>query len=742
MQLLIQANSKYLYHRLSPYSGNGIAINNYIYIDEKGKGLNSIVRRDSRTLPIGSSLVDVKRVSNVMFSKRGGSFLAKQMQLSAQNAFNETRMFNPTSPIVAAGMGASFGLTGRPQRNFDTSAGLGGMLGSMVGGLIGKLLDSGKVNPPDGTIGWSLPRSMQNIGGKGLLRASTANSGRAHFDKVWVGAKKPGFGQMLGALVTSMFPVLNIFSSQRQRGILMRSDEESYATMIRSDSTRFEYEGSLESGHTISQRWIAGGDGIYMNVKKSRNDDREQIFIPKANGSGYYKQRTGSSLKRGWGRIGASRYNEQQKNVQGEYGIRYGNSYGVDKYGDESDYKGSDIVVAWDYYENPNNEYPSKQSNTKAVERITSEFNRIIENIRKASNGLYKIDVPNESGIFNTGKMTLEKGVELDQWGTPKSTANKTKLNGYDRVMININKDKKRGDDPRNYPLSSLRDYRNAKAKDLRLLDNTIAPTENSSYRFSTNGQNDYINLLEVLDKDKKFNDNVKEWEPYKDDLIAFFFYDVVNERYIPFRATVNGISENGVASWEELAFIGRADKVYSYGGFNRSLSFNFKVVISSIAELFPTWKRINYLTTLIKPARYTSKTEGDSYDRFLIPPMVMLNIGDMYRDQPILIQSIGLTIPEDAAWETFNEDNRRDGWSGWSYLCNYIKAPKALYGQLPREVDINMTVVLLEKERPIVGGANFGHYPRVNDWYDFNESTVPNPGKRNTLHENLVVSN
>jgi hypothetical protein len=292
------------------------------------------------------------------------------------------------------------------------------------------------------------------------------------------------------------------------------------------------------------------------------------------------------------------------------------------------------------------------------------------------------------------------------------------------------------------YPLGVLSEYRG-----ITVIDNAACKEDlvYNSKKFPTAGHFDAINTLTVLDKDKKINNSkLKGWDtwvPTLDDQIAFCFYDVVNEKYIPFRATIKGLSENGNVSWEELSFIGRGDKIYSYGGFNRNLSLNFTVVIGSIVELAPTWQRINYLTTLIKPSNYTKANmtvNGDTvYNRFMVPPMVMLTIGDMYKDQPILIQAITTTIPDDASWETLTEDNIGPNWE---YLSSYIKAPGVLFGQLPRTVDIQMTLILLEKERAIVGGANFGHAPRDENLDGWNISTVPNGGDPQDWHKNLVV--
>jgi len=122
-----------------------------------------------------------------------------------------------------------------------------------------------------------------------------------------------------------------------------------------------------------------------------------------------------------------------------------------------------------------------------------------------------------------------------------------------------------------------------------------------------------------------------------------------------------------------------------------------------------------------------------------MIPPMIYLNIGDMYRDQPVVLTTVGISIPDDASWETLNEDNS----SEWSYLANYIKSNNnAVYGQLPRTIDINVSMNLLEKEQPIVGGANFGHAPRknifkLNDW----NVNIPNGKQPDRLNKSLVVN-
>jgi hypothetical protein len=244
------------------------------------------------------------------------------------------------------------------------------------------------------------------------------------------------------------------------------------------------------------------------------------------------------------------------------------------------------------------------------------------------------------------------------------------------------------------------------------------------NFRMARAGAGDGINQIGILDRGGNNDRDIPitkpspnytewtEWNPYTDDVIAFFFYDIVNEKFIPFRATVKGISDTTTAHWDELRFIGRADQIYTYNGFVRSLAFQFSVVITSLADLLPTWQKLNYMKTSLKPAGYTVKGT-QNYNRFMIPPMFTLTIGDMYKYQPIVITNFSINIPENADWETLNEDNSV-GWEYFNSVINYQSGIRT--AQLPKEVEISVTCNLLEKERAVVGGVDFGHAPRGDD--------------------------
>ena len=230
--------------------------------------------------------------------------------------------------------------------------------------------------------------------------------------------------------------------------------------------------------------------------------------------------------------------------------------------------------------------------------------------------------------------------------------------------------------------LSYLAKYREYKKVDL--LDNP------DGKGFAGVNQSDLINVLNVQSNTNGFINK---------DLIKFYFYDIYNQKYIPFRATVKGISERSVSSWDDFQYIGNADKVYNYKGFTRGLGFSFNVVAMSVKEMLPMWQRINYLMGLTKPANYKNG--------FIVPPLVMMTIGDIYNNQPIVINSINMTIPDNATWETVSDSYNI---SQLQYLNGRLKSKKLVaLAQFPREAEISIDANILEKETPKVGRNNFG---------------------------------
>lgn len=669
-------NYKSLYHRLSPYSTyatGDTALENqpfyYVYIDEANKDPQALRKNETRISPVGSLSIDAIRISKFLDSGDGSKFLDRQKMLQSGNSFNETQTYDKTSILAATKLGSN--PNSRPIRFTDTSEGT-----------------------PPGTATSALKDGpLYGIGGKGLIRAATANLAKTYLESKWATGKKP-------TSVTSLFTNSTPAS---QDGIEYRSDEGAYGLMIEGGNSKFGYSGAGGYSFDFNQLWIGGGKTTRKEGQYTSKASR--IFVKYSNG--YYESYQSTSTN-GFSipDLGSAGYDVNESSDTNKPGYRYGDAVGKNAgTSNASSFENSDIMIQYKFYSDKSQTFPSKDPESNKTKKVSETLNSMLEKIRTAG---YQV-TPDSVILRNTT----------------------TKYN-YDRLFDT----RKLNDTPKQFQYGALNAYRKAKVP---MVDNTIADGNDLSKKLPTNGTSDSINTLKVLDKDKKTNvSGWSTWSPYKDDLVALYFYDVVNKKYIPFRAAIKGLSESGNASWEELPFVGRADKIYSYGGFNRNLGFTLHIVISSINELVPTWQRINYMTTAIKPSNYTTDTYGGVTNRFMVPPMFMLTLGDMYRDQPVLVQSPIINIPDDASWEIINEENSGEG--NWDYLASTIKKTGIVSGQLPREVEIQFSLILLEKERALVGGANFGHAPRTEKWEKWNRDTVPDGRDPKKLYQEFVV--
>jgi hypothetical protein len=193
------------------------------------------------------------------------------------------------------------------------------------------------------------------------------------------------------------------------------------------------------------------------------------------------------------------------------------------------------------------------------------------------------------------------------------------------------------------------------------------------------NIRKDSLNLLGVVDADKIDSLRKQNVDPTRD-IIKFSFLDVVNNKIAFFRATLKSISDQATPEWSDIRYLGRADKVYVYNGLTRSISFNFRVYATSRSEMWPMWQRINYLYGMAYPSNIIR------YDGYGInlPPFVKMTVGNLYTSQPILLNSIGLTIPDEASWEIDQGQ------------------------QFPMMVDISVTTTFLEQEEPRINSSHF----------------------------------
>jgi hypothetical protein len=127
-------------------------------------------------------------------------------------------------------------------------------------------------------------------------------------------------------------------------------------------------------------------------------------------------------------------------------------------------------------------------------------------------------------------------------------------------------------------------------------------------------------------------------------DFVKFRFYDIVNDKFIIFRAILEGISDTVTPNYSEESYIGRPDKVFVYQNVDRAISFTFSIYPKTKQELPVLMKKLNHLVGLCYPT--FSQTER------MQAPFIELTMGDMFVDTPGILTGLTVTVEEQTTWE------------------------------------------------------------------------------------------
>lgn len=777
IELLLNANDTYLYHKFTPFTNyhdsilSSVLSNQqpflYTFIDQAGGGfINQLPSSVKGVLDLVNinqdSVDDVVRVSKFLTSSWGVQFLINQSAIQRLAPFDETRIYNPLSPLLATVSPLTLGLGNMPIRHIE-----GGLLGfvNSITSTVGINLESG-FQTPSSTVGNSALPNNNTGQGKGLIRGGDAGKGYAQLQMKWpVSSPQPsstGIASLFTAISNAAGQMFGTTNVNQPPGTKARADEATYGFMATSYKLGLQQQWYPSLNVTISpiggtaalspsplstlNAFANSAIGVITTPIASAVGMISNLLSPSSGGSKILKRTKLIAMPDGKSiikKIDSGLIGLPINGKQTGYPIADGDTYGKDvgKPTEATDFTNSDMLVQYSYYLSETNKYSTKQSDSTKASVI--ETNNVLKKV------LNKITMGH---VYHAIPTTVSNLLPSGQ---------SSGLLGYDKLssIATTKSGKKIADEYNNG--SGV----NSNVTIPKSIDASVrfgSDNNNNNIRMATSFLSDGINMLGVISNDMNTvgGDGTSvnlnsvypgwtEWKPYDDDLIAFFFYDVVNDKYIPFRATVKSISEGNTAYWDELRFIGRSDQLYSYNGFSRTLSFTFNVVINSVTELLPSWKKINYLASSVKPSNYTAGQNNinQSFNRFIVPPMFMITIGDLYKFQPVVITSLNVNIPDDASWETLNESNSK---KGWSYLNGIITSPNLgkNYGQLPREAEIVVTCNVLEKERAIVGGSHFGHSARKDDWENLNGNdrfltgSVPFLPVPTTLHTNFVEWN
>jgi len=220
------------------------------------------------------------------------------------------------------------------------------------------------------------------------------------------------------------------------------------------------------------------------------------------------------------------------------------------------------------------------------------------------------------------------------------------KMGDENNSTIKINDFRKNVDQPNQV---NSRDYSNIKINKstrVNIGDPGARPASRTANINDTNdfiGQ-DFLNKLDIQDGGYS-----GDREGQARDLIKFGFDVIGNDSGSPFksvnfRAFLTGYSDSHEGQWDSKRYAGRGENFYTYQGFDRTVSFNFKIAAQSKQEMPFLYRKLNFLLSTLYP--------DYSDNGFMRGNIVRLTLGDLFVRQPGILQSLNLTVADEYQWE------------------------------------------------------------------------------------------
>jgi len=152
---------------------------------------------------------------------------------------------------------------------------------------------------------------------------------------------------------------------------------------------------------------------------------------------------------------------------------------------------------------------------------------------------------------------------------------------------------------------------------------------DNESARQSNFGNT--LQLIETINNAKA----IDETENYS--IIDFQFND------IKFKAYLGTLSDNFAPGWDSANDVGRADPRYQYTSFERTITFDFRVVIESKKDATVIWQKLQDLARFTHPVYGSEGFFGQTTN---------ITIGKLFNAKPMIITDLGYDWDNETPWE------------------------------------------------------------------------------------------
>ena len=233
-------------------------------------------------------------------------------------------------------------------------------------------------------------------------------------------------------------------------------------------------------------------------------------------------------------------------------------------------------------------------------------------------------------------------------------------------------------------------------------------------------------------------------------DIIKFMFECLSNDSAgfavaLPFRAFMDGtITDTNQAQYDTFKYLGRGETFRTYQGFERSISFSFKIFPQTRSEMKPLYTKLNALVSQVYPDYSPSS-------KLMRGNVVRLTIGDYIYRMPGFLESVDISIDNsNTPWEI--QLYGIDAESDVAQLPQLISVSctfKPIMDILPARVtNSNQNVPLIANNGSFLGNIKDVSQPPIktpdNFWGGFPENTQITPsqvsGTEQTTNPNVIT--
>ena len=207
-------------------------------------------------------------------------------------------------------------------------------------------------------------------------------------------------------------------------------------------------------------------------------------------------------------------------------------------------------------------------------------------------------------------------------------------------------------------------------------------------------------------------------------DMIKFAFECMSNDYPgdavgLVFRAFLDGsIQDSNTAAYNSFKYLGRGETFRVYQGFDRNISFAFKILVQTRSEMQPLYRKLNHLISQVYPDYSPAQS-------FMRGSVVKLTIGDYLYRVPGFLDSVNVTLGTDVGWEIL--------------LGQYDESDVA---QLPFVVDVNCTFKPILNILPRRETYEQPFVPLiVNTPNNFLDTPITNPGTAVTNRDTVTAT-